>query len=362
MINFANPQYLYALIAVPLIAVLYVLARINRRRKLARFGTPAHIAHLMPEASRYLPGIKIIIALLALTFIILGAARPYVHTDSEVARTDGEETVSGIEVMLCVDVSNSMLASSTKDLNGVSRLQRTKFILDKMLATMVNDRVGLIVFAGNAYLQLPLTPDIYSAKMIVNSLSTEMVPMQGTDIRAAIEMAVNSFDPNSDFNKAIVIVTDGETFESDAVEAAKKAQVAGIQVDVIGIGDSDTGMPIPLSAHLREHSDLQTTPDGYLTYDGEEVRTKLDAHTAAQIAEAGGGIYLNGSSPTVNKDIDLQLDKIKATEYKRSAIPTDSTDLFALFASLALILLLIDILLPYRKIQWLRNIKFFSKK
>lgn len=137
----------------------------------------------MPEASKYLPNLKIIIELIALALIIIAAARPFVHTENDVVISSDEETVKGIEVMICCDVSNSMLASATDDTNGISRLQRAKFILDKCLDKMTNDRVGIVVFAGDAYLQLPLTPDVYSAKMYVNDLNTEMVPLQGTAIR-----------------------------------------------------------------------------------------------------------------------------------------------------------------------------------
>lgn len=351
MINFANPQYLYILIAVPVIAVLYALARFSRKRKLKKFG-PRLSSDLMPEVSRYLPTLKIILELVALTLIIIAAGRPFVHTEDDVIMSSEEETVNGIEVMICCDVSNSMLASATDDTKGVSRLQRAKFILDKCLDKMNNDRVGMVVFAGDAYLQLPLTPDVYSAKMYVNDLNTEMVPLQGTAIGAAINTAVNAFDPESTFNKAIVVITDGENFEDDAVEAAKSAADAGIQVDVIGMGTTGEGMPIPASG----------SPTGFLIYDGQEVRTALNDAGAAEIAKAGKGIYLSGNSSSVVSDLETQLGKIKQTEYKRTAIPSDSTDLFPIAIYCALLLLLIDVALPYRKLKWLRNIKFFSNK
>ncbi len=351
MINFANPQYLYALIAIPVIAILYMLSRISRRRKLVKFG-PKLRSELMPEASKYLPNLKIIIELIALALIIIAAARPFVHTENDVVISSDEETVKGIEVMICCDVSNSMLASATDDTNGISRLQRAKFILDKCLDKMTNDRVGIVVFAGDAYLQLPLTPDVYSAKMYVNDLNTEMVPLQGTAIGSAINSAMNAFDPESTFNKAIIVVTDGENFEDNAVEAAKAAADAGIQVDVIGRGTPGEGMPIPAVG----------SPTGFLIYDGEEVRTALDDAGAAEIAKAGKGIYLSGNSSSVVQDLETQLGKIKQTEYKKTAIPSDSTDLFPIAICIALLLLLIDVTLPYSKIKWLKKIEFFTKK
>lgn len=351
MINFANPQYLYFLIIIPIIVILYVSFRVSRRRRLNKFGSKLS-EFIMPDVSRYLPNLKIILQLIVLTLVILVASRPYVHTDSNVVMTADEESVNGIEVMICCDVSNSMLASATDDTNGISRLQRAKFILDKCLDNMKNDRVGLIVFAGDAYLQMPLTPDVYSAKMYINDLSTNMVPLQGTAIGAAINTAVNAFDPESSFNKAIVIITDGENFEDNAVSAAKSAAEAGIQINVIGMGTPGVGMPIPTS----------DSPTGFLIYNGEEVRTALNDIGAAEIAKVGNGLYLSGNSSSVVKDLEKQLGKIKQTEYKRTSIPSDSTDLFPLIIALALIIILIDVALPYRKIKWLRNIKFFTKK
>lgn len=351
MIYFANPSYLYFLITLPVIALIYALNRYYRRRKIARFGNPKTLAHLMPDASKYVPGLKIVLALLALAFVIIAVARPYVRIATKVNLTGDEQTVSGIEVMICCDVSNSMLASSTDNERGISRLQQSKFILEKVLDKMTNDRVGLIVFAGHAYIQLPITPDIYSAKAYVKDMSVNMVPTQGTAIGSAIDLAVNSFDPNSQFQKTILVITDGENFEDDAVKEAKKAADANIKVNVIGVGSSEP-MPIPLSPGSRE----------YLQYDGEEVKTALNETGAAEIAKAGDGVYLSGSSSDIVSDLRVQLDKLAKTEYKRTTLPSDASDLFPIAAILATILLLIDVALPYRKITWLKNIKFFSKK
>lgn len=338
---------LYGLVAVPVIAIAYIFMRISRKKKLKDFAPTYNVQSLMPDASKYMPNLKIAIALIALVFIVIAAARPYVKTDKNVKLDAGEETVSGIELIICCDVSNSMLASSTTDIKGTSRLQRAKFLLDKALNNMTNDKVGMIVFAGDAYLQLPLTPDINAAKMYVNNLNTSIVPLQGTAIGAAIETAINTFDPKSDFNKAIIVITDGENFEDDAIEAAKKAAQVGIQVDVIGIGTEEP-MPIPLQN------------GGYMTYDGEEVMTSLDATGAASIAQAGGGIYISGSTSSAISELNTQLRKIQSKEYVRSVIPSDSTDLFPIATILALILLVIDVFIPNTKLNWLRNVKFFS--
>ena len=349
MISFANPQALYLLILVPLIGGLYLLARMARRRKLRAFGKLNVIKNLMPDASRYMGGIKIIIELCALTLIIIAFARPYMPTTE--AEGGDEENVSGIEVMICCDVSNSMLASSTDDPQGVSRLQRAKFLLEKMIANMKDDKVGLIVFAGDSYTQLPITSDFISAKMFVNDLSTDMVPTQGTAIGAAIDMAVNSFTPESDFQKAIVLLTDGENFEDNAVEAAKKAADAGIQVDVIGLGTA-AGAPIPIPGKSNEYMYDQN---------GNQVITKLNVADAKAIAEAGKGIYISGAASNAATELNDQLKKLSTTEYKRFSAPSPASELFPIAIAIALILVIIDILLPYSKIEWLKKFTFFSK-
>lgn len=284
MINFANPQLLYLLLIVPVIAGLYFLGRSARRRKLKKFGKLNIIQNLMPDASRYMPGVKIIIELLAVVFIIIAIARPYA-TNSDFGAKE-EETSAGIEVMICFDLSNSMLASSTDDPKGISRLQRAKFILEKLLDKLGNDKVGLIVFAGDAYTQLPITSDFISAKMFINNLNTDAVPTQGTAIGAALNMAINSFTPDSDFQKAIILITDAENFEDNAMEEAKRAADAGIQVDVIGLG-TVKGNPIPVNA---------TGTEFMTDYEGNQVKTALNEQLADEIAKTGNGIYVWGGT------------------------------------------------------------------
>ena len=349
MINFANPQLLYLLLIVPVIAGLYFLGRSARRRKLKKFGKLNIIQNLMPDASRYMPGVKIIIELLAVVFIIIAIARPYA-TNSDFGAKE-EETSAGIEVMICFDLSNSMLASSTDDPKGISRLKRAKFILEKLLDKLGNDKVGLIVFAGDAYTQLPITSDFISAKMFINNLNTDAVPTQGTAIGAALNMAINSFTPDSDFQKAIILITDAENFEDNAMEEAKRAADAGIQVDVIGLG-TVKGNPIPVNA---------TGTEFMTDYEGNQVKTALNEQLADEIAKTGNGIYVWGGDRNVVDQLSDQLDRLSKTEFKRSAAPSAASELFPVAIVIALCLLLIDMLLPYAKIEWLTKFTFFSK-
>lgn len=350
MITFANPHLLYLLLIIPLALLLFLWTRYSREHRLAKFGKPANLRPLMPDASKYVPWVRFSLIMVILAALVIILARPIATTTQEVKT---EETKSrGIEIMICLDVSRSMLASSTDDPQGINRLERAKHFLERLIGKMRDDKVGLIVFAGNAYTQLPITSDYISAKMFINSISTDMVPTQGTAIGSAIEMAMNSFTPDDKFQKAIVIITDGENFEDDAASMAAKAARNGIQVDVVGIG-AGTPMPIPVS---------ESQPDTYLTdMEGNRPTTALDEENAEKIAKAGKGIYVNGAASTAVDDLDEKLSQLGTTEFiRRNATP--KSEQYPIFAWIALILLITEALMPDRKISWLRRYTFFTRK
>ncbi len=344
MFSFANPQLLYLLLLVPIIVGLFLLARNAWKRKLQRYGKMEILMALMPDASKYKPWIKLSLQLLGIIALVIILARPRAGAKEEVTN------VQGIEIMLCVDVSNSMLASSNDDSKGISRLQRAKFILEKLIDKLGNDKVGLIVFAGDAYTQLPITTDFVSAKMFLNSIETNMVPTQGTAIGAAIQMAMNSFTPNDKTQKAIVILTDGENFEDDAIKMAEQANKNGIHVDVIGLG-STKGAPIPLNASRGE----------FLKDDsGRPVTTYLNEKMAQDIAKAGNGIYVSGNSSSAVSEINDNLKTLATSDLER-IVYTQSAEQFPIFAWIGLIILIIDVFILERKISWLKKIHFFNK-
>lgn len=349
MIHFANISAFYLLLVVPVIAALFIICNMFVRKRLKKFGHPKFIVNLMPGLSKYMPSIKIVVALIASIFLIAALARPY--TDLVQPEASVEENTSGIEIMICFDVSNSMLASSTDEPEGISRIQRAKFILEKLLNKLKNDKVGLIVFAGDAYTQLPVTSDFLSAKMFLNNLSVDAVPTQGTAIGAALEMAINSFSPDSDFKKAIILITDAENFEDDALGVAKQAASAGIQIDVIGVG-GDAPMPIPVAEGSREY---------IVDQNGDAALTKVDEQLGQHIAKAGKGEYIDGNSSSAVDDIVGQLQTLSKKDYKRKLASKTTNELFSVALWLALILLLIDTLLPNSKIKWLSRYNFFSK-
>lgn len=290
-----------------------------------------------------------IISLLAIASLVIMIARPRA-TGGLAPDSSETKTSRGIEVMICLDVSNSMLASTTDNDGGISRLQRAKHILEKLIDKMTDDKVGLIVFAGDAYTQLPITSDYISAKMFLNSITTDMVPTQGTAIGSALEMAMNSFTPNDEMGKAIIVITDGENFEDNAVEAAKRAASAGVQVDVIGLGTT-RGARIPVGK-----GNYMINP-----MTGEDVVTKLDEATASQIAKAGDGVYVNGGTNSAIDAVDKKMDELSKGEFERKSFSPQSEQ-FPIFAFISLILLVIYSLTVTRKISWLKKYRFFTKE
>ncbi|RXI24227.1 MAG: hypothetical protein C7K11_01950 [Candidatus Amulumruptor caecigallinarius] len=349
MISFVYPGLLYLLLLIPAIVGLWYWARWSGKRKLRRFGHIAILSHLMPDASKYMGGIKLSVEMAALALMIVALARPVANNAS--AEGSNETVTSrGIELMVCLDVSNSMLASSTNNPSGQSRLNKAKNILEKIIDKMSNDKIGLIVFAGDAYTQLPITSDYISAKMFLSSINTGIVPTQGTAIGAAIDMAASSFTPDSDMPKAIVVITDAENFEDDAVGAAKSAEKSGIRVDVVGVG-TPQGAPIPLN---RQHTEFMRDDSG------QEIITVLNEAMGEEIAKAGGGIYLNANIPSVVSDLDDNLNNLGDAEFTRRH-HSPAAEQFNILAWLALVLVVVDIFILNRKIKWLTRYNFFSK-
>lgn len=345
MFSFAYPHLLLLLVAVPLFVALYAWARWSRRRKLRRFGRPEVVAGLMPEVSPYKPPVKITLQMLALTCLILAVARPWGGLKDE------KTTKEGIEVMIAVDASNSMLASSTSDPDGMQRMRTAKLMLEKLINRLDNDRVGLIIYAGEAYTLMPVTSDYVSARMFLNSIDPSAISDQGTNMAAAIDMATASFSGKKDVGRAIVLITDAEELEDaeGVMEAAKASAKSGVQIDVIGVG-SATPVPVPMGR-------------GYLTdpSTGAPVQTALNEDLAAEVAKAGHGIYVNASNSNALGELEKQLDTVKKTALEASVYALHD-ELFGIFAWIALALLIIDIFVLDRKISWLDKFTFFKKE
>lgn len=337
MFDYAYPYNLYLLLLVPVLALLYIAGRASRRRKIRRFGQPEVVDRLMPDASRYTPSVKIVLELIALALLVVMLARPRAGAKEQ------QSTASGIEVMIAFDVSNSMLASSTDRPDGIARLDRARLLLEKLIDRLDNDKVGLVVFAGQSKTQLPLTSDFYTAKMYLNDLTPQMIAYQGTDISNAIKMAMNGFSAAEDMHKAIILITDSEDHEGEAIETAKLAAENGIQIDVIGLG-TPQGTLLP----------------GFSDSEGRPVITKLNEQLAQDIAKAGNGIYVNGASPSALSDLTDQLDKLQKSEFSNVTYSAGAEQ-FPTFAFFAFLLILIDLFIVDRKISWLRGVNFFTR-
>lgn len=345
MFSFAYPKLLLLLLLVPLFVVLYGWARYARRRKLAKFGKKESISTLMPEVSPYKPPVKITLEMAALALVIIAFARPWGGVKDQ--KTEKE----GIEVVIAVDASNSMLASATDDENGPDRMRTAKLMLEKLINRLDNDRVGLIIYAGSAYTLIPVTNDYVSAKMFLNSIDPSQIADQGTNMTSAIEMATASFTENKNIGKAIIMITDAEELDNaeGVMEAARTAAKNGIQMDVIGVG---TSTPVTITQAGGAMIDDET---------GEPVRTALNEDLAAEVAKAGKGIYVNAGNRDALNELDKQLDTLKKSTLESSLYAVHD-ELFPIFVWLAIALLVIDIFILDRKISWLDKITFFKKE
>ena len=338
MFRFAQPEYLYLLLIVPLLVILFVWNTVRRKRKLQSFGDPELLAQYMPNVSLVRPQFKFYLQIVALILLIVALARPQFGVKEQTVKRQG------MEVMIALDVSNSMLAQDV----APSRLERSKQLLSKIIDGMTEDKVGLVVFAGDAYTQLPITCDYVSAKMFLSSISPSLVARQGTAIGSAIDLSIKSFGLESTASRAIILITDGENHEDDAIGAAKEAHDKGIQINVLGVGNQKGG-PIPMGN------------GGYLKDDsGNMVITRPDEKMAKEIAAAGKGIYVSANSNDALNVLDARLKELSKSNIQKTVFsPNDEQ--FPVFTWIALILLVIDIFVLDRKISWLKNINFFSK-
>ena len=344
MIRFAHTEYLYLLLLIPVFVVLYLAWNGWRKRALKRFGELKVIWGLMPRQSSVKPLFKFIILLTAFIFLVVGVTDPQVGSKLEKVKREG------IDLYLVLDVSNSMLAEDIKP----NRLERAKMAISNLIDRLQGDRIGIVVFAGHAYKQLPLTTDYSAAKLFLSAVDTKIVPTQGTAIGEAINMATESFD-DTQHNKAIVVITDGENHEDDAVGAAKSAVEKGIKVFTIGMGLPD-GSPIPL--YDRNGNKLGFKKDRQ----GKTVVTKLNEDMLRQIAAAGDGSYVRASNATsgLSKILD-DINKIQKKEIETRQF-TDYEDRFQLFLAMALILMLVELLIANRKSKIADRFTIFGKE
>lgn len=340
MFRFADPYYLYLLITIPFIIALFLYSNYKRRKNLRNFGDITLLQSLMPNVSKYRRDIKFWLLLSAFALTILMLARPQFGSKMENVKR------SGIETIIALDISNSMMANDVVP----TRLEKAKMLISRLIDTFNNDKVGLIVFAGDAFTQLPITSDYISAKMFLESITPALINRQGTDIGAAIDLSMKSFTPQDNVARAIVLITDGENHEGGAIEAAKEAAKKGIHVFVLGIG-SPNGSPIPVG-------------DGNSSFrkdkDGNVIITRLNEQMCQDIAKAGNGVYIkvdntNSAERLLNKEIG----KLSKSEVE-SQVFSEYDEQFQALAILILIILIVEMILLDRKNPLFKNVRLFK--
>ena len=340
MFRFANPDFLYLFFLLPVLVAVFLYYNHRRRQNIRKYGDPALLQELMPTVSKYRPDVKFWLTFAALALTIFMLARPQFGSKMETVKR------SGVEAVIALDISNSMLAEDVTP----SRLEKAKKLISRLVDTFNNDKVGMIVFAGEAFTQLPITSDYVSAKMFLESINPSLITTQGTDIGAAIRLAMKSFTPNDGVGRAIVVITDGENHEGGAIEAAREAAEKNMQVFILGIGSPD-GSPIPEergSNHFRKDKD------------GNVIVTRLNEQMCQEIAKAGNGMYIRvDNSNSAEKILNEEISKLAKTDVE-SQVFTDFDEQFQALAWLVLILLVVEMLILERKNPLFKNIRLFK--
>ena len=341
MFRFEEPAYLYLLILLPVLAAFYLYSNYRRRKAIRRFGDPELMAQLMPDVSKYRPDVKFWLVWTAIGLFSVLLARPQFGSKLETVKRQG------VEVIIALDISNSMLAEDVKP----SRLEKAKRLVAQLVDRMENDKVGMIVFAGDAFTQLPITSDYISAKMFLETIDPSLISKQGTAIGAALNLGIRSFTPQEGVGRTIILITDGENHEGGAIEAAKNASEKGIQVNVLGVGMPD-GAPIP----------VEGTNDYRKDRDGNVIVTRLNEQMCQEVAKTGNGIYVRvDNSNNAQRTITKEIDKMAKADVE-TQVYTEFNEQFQAVTWIILILLLAEMLILERKNPLFRKFHLFSNK
>ncbi|MBW4767280.1 VWA domain-containing protein [Hoylesella nanceiensis] len=339
MFRFENPIYLWLLLIIPILIILKIMMWYVQRKKLSRIGNPTLLKELMPDVSRFRPWVKFLLLITALSSLILTLARP--QFGSKISH----EKRNGIEAIIALDISNSMLAQDVQP----SRLDKSKLMIENLINSFINDKIGLVVFAGEAYVQLPITSDYVSAKMFLNDITPNLISAQGTDIARAIRVSLSSFTQQKGVGKAIILITDGEDNEGGALEAVKEAKEKGVNVFILGVGDSK-GAPIPLGngEYLKDNH-------------GQTVMTALNEKMCKEIAQAGSGTYIHiDNTSLAQEQLNNELSKLQKGD-SDAVVYSEYNEQFQIVALLSFILLLIEVCLLERKNPLFKRFNLFKR-
>lgn len=339
MFRFESPAYLWLLWSIPVLAIIRFVCYKLRRKKLLRFGEMLLVNRLMPNVSKIRPSVKFWLSVAALALMIVMLARP------QMGSKISHEERNGIETIIAMDISNSMLAEDVVP----SRLQKSKMLVENLVDHFTNDKIGLVVFAGDAFVQLPITTDYVSAKMFLQDINPSLIQTQGTDIARAISLSMNSFTQQKGLGKAIILITDGEDHEGVALEAAKEAKKKGINVFILGVGSSN-GAPIPLGNgdYMRDNA-------------GNTVMTALNEQMCRDVAKAGSGTYIHvDNTSDAQEKLNDELSRLQKGETD-NVVYSEYNEQFQAFALLALILLIIEACTLEAQNSLLRKVRLFRK-
>lgn len=342
MFRLEHPQMIYLFTLLPVLIFLYYAMKKWKKKAMKSFGDPSLIRRLNPQTSISRPGIKFSLVFMAMLLLFVGICGPLIGSRLEEVKRKGSD------IIIALDVSNSMLASDIKP----SRLERSKQAISRLIDRLEGDRIGIVVFAGEAYVQLPITTDYGAAKMFISTINTQMLPTQGTAIGAAIDLSRDSFTDTTKKHSAIVVITDGENHEDDAIKSAKEAADAGIKVFTIGMGSPEGG-PIPIYSNGAVVGFKQDNA-------GNTIVTKLNPVMLNEVAGAGNGRFIRATNS--DDGIDLVLKELNALDKKefKAKMYTDYENQFQYFIGLGLLLMLVEFLLGERKSKWIAQLNLFK--
>ena len=340
MLRFEDPIYLWMLLIIPILVLVRFIVWQKRKHNLRKFGNPSLLKEMMPDVSKYRPTIKFCLLLSAITILIFMIARP------QVGSKISHEKREGIEVLIALDISNSMLAQDVIP----SRLEKSKLLIEDLVDHFTNDKVGLVVFAGDAFVQLPITNDYVSAKMFLQNINPSLITTQGTDLARAISLSQSCFTQREHIGRAIIVITDGEDHEGGALEAAREAYKKGINVFILGVGTSK-GAPIPdgNGGYLKDNS-------------GQTVLSALNEQMCQQVAKAGNGVYIHvDNTSDAQERLNKELSKLQSG-ISDTVVYSEYNEQFQIFGIILLLLLIMETILLESRNPLFKQINLFRDK
>lgn len=340
MLRFEDPIYLWMLLIIPILVLVRFIVWQKRKRNLRKFGDSSLLKEMMPDVSKYRPTIKFSLLLSAITILIFMIARP------QVGSKISHEKREGIEVLIALDISNSMLAQDVIP----SRLEKSKLLIEDLVDHFTNDKVGLVVFAGDAFVQLPITNDYVSAKMFLQNINPSLITTQGTDLARAISLSQSCFTQREHIGRAIIVITDGEDHEGGALEAAREAYKKGINVFILGVGTSK-GAPIPdgNGGYLKDNS-------------GQTVLSALNEQMCQQVAKAGNGVYIHvDNTSDAQERLNKELSKLQSG-ISDTVVYSEYNEQFQIFGIILLLLLIVETILLESRNPLFKQINLFRDK